>query len=262
MENKKMGEFPRYIEAGRGPAVILNHGTLMDATMFDPQLEYLSKRGYRVIAQNSRVLLGNMNEHTLIDLADDTAKLAEELGLTRYVVGGMSVGAFSSLEFALKFPDRLAGLILIDGKAVDYPVEEQVAFGAEFEKMKVDGPVTRGFAEWAGPYCFCPEAGDVAAHSVERWATKIPARAVWAQSTAWVRKLDRTPELRNIKVPVLMIHGANDLPVPLSRALPMVAELPDVTLVKVPNAGHTSNLEKPEIVNHAIASFLERIYPR
>jgi pimeloyl-ACP methyl ester carboxylesterase len=257
-----MGDFPRYLENGSGPTLILNHGTLMDATMFEPQLKHLGRLGYRVVAPNSRVLLGDMEAHTLVDLADDTSALASELGIDRFVIGGMSVGAFSALEFALKYRDRIDGLIIIDGKAVDYPPEEQVAFAAEFEKMKIDGPVTRAFAEWAGPYCFGAAAGDIANHWVERWATKIPARSVWAQSTAWVRKADRTPELKNIEVPALIIHGADDLPVPLSRALPMIAELPDVTFVKVPAAGHTSNIEQPEIVNRAIAAFLDRIYPR
>ncbi len=257
-----MANFPRFVDQGSGPAVILNHGTLMDATMFDPQVAYLAAHGYRVIAQNSRVLLGDMEEHMLVDLADDTVRLADELDIDRFVIGGMSVGAFSALELALKYRDRIDGLIIIDGKAVDYPPEEQVAFAAEFEKMKIDGPVTRGFAEWAGPYCFGPASPELARHWVDRWSTLIPARSVWAQSTAWVRKADRTPELANIHVPVLIVHGANDLPVPLARALPMIAELPDVTFVKVPNAGHTANLEQPEIVNRAIGAFLDRVYGR
>jgi pimeloyl-ACP methyl ester carboxylesterase len=42
----------------------------------------------------------------------------------------------------------------------------------------------------------------------------------------------------------------------------MLENLPDATLVKVPNSGHTSNLENSEVVNYAILGFLDRIYRR
>jgi len=70
-------------------------------------------------------------------------RLRQHLALTPQLQQALRLLQLSALEFALKYQDRLAGLILIDGKAVAYPPEEQVAFGVEFEKMKVDGPVTR-----------------------------------------------------------------------------------------------------------------------
>jgi len=94
--------FELHKKAGSDPAVIFNHNTLIDYTMFDPQLAFLAANGYRAISQNSRVLLGKAERHTLEDLADDTARLGERLDLTRYVVAGMSTGAFMAVDFALK----------------------------------------------------------------------------------------------------------------------------------------------------------------
>jgi pimeloyl-ACP methyl ester carboxylesterase len=259
-------EFPEYVEKGTGPAVIFNHGTLMDASMFDPQLEYLAANGYRAIAQNSRVLLGKTEAHSLVDLADDTAALAKKLGLGKFVAAGMSVGAFSTIDFALKYQDQIDAVILIDGMAVDYPPEEQIAFKNKFDELNIDGMVPRDVAEWSAFYCFGKSTYatnmDLVNHWIDRWATKIPAKAVWSQSTSWTHKSDLTSRLKEIKVPVLIIHGEEDVPLPLHRVLSMVQEIPDVTFVKIAATGHTSNLESPDLTNRAIRDFLNRIYNR
>lgn len=257
-------EFELFKEVGAGRAVIFNHGTLMDNTMFDPQLAALAANGYRAIAQNSRVHLGGDSPHSLEDLADDTAALAGRLGLSNYVVAGMSTGAFMALEFGLKYLDCADALILIEGQACAYTEEEQDSFEAEFAKFDVDGPVSRERAMWAAPFCFGEHTYRTNPSLVERWidywTTAISSRAVWAQGTSWVRKPDITERLHEIKVPVLIVHAEGDRPIPISRAYSMLEHLPDATFVKVPNSGHTSNLENPEVVNHAILGFLDRVY--
>ena len=99
-----MGYHDRYIEKGAGPAVVFSHGTLMDATMFDPQLDHLAERGYRAIAYNSRVLTGEPATHMLGDLVEDCRALLDDLGIQKCVLAGMSVGGFMALEFALAYP--------------------------------------------------------------------------------------------------------------------------------------------------------------
>jgi pimeloyl-ACP methyl ester carboxylesterase len=260
-----MPAFERYIEKGSGPAVIFNHGTLMDATMFAPQMEYLAARGYRVISMNSRALLeDNPSAHTLDDLADDTAKLADDLGLDRFVAAGMSVGAFSTINFALNHQHRCDAVIFIDTMAIDYPDHEKEAFRAKFDELQIDGPVPRDVAEWSAPFCFGTTTYatkmPLVEHWIDRWSSVIPARAVWSQSTSWTHKADYTGRLKEIKVPVLMLHGEEDVPLPLERVLSMVREIPDLTLHKFAGVGHTANLEAPDLANRAIGNFLDRIY--
>ena len=54
----------------------------------------------------------------------------------------------------------------------------------------------------------------------------------------------------------------HDQPVPIARGYAMLEALPDATLVKIPDSGHTSNLENAETVNYAILGFLDRLYRR
>jgi len=126
--------------------------------------------------------------------------------------------------------------------------------------------VSRERAEWAAPFCFgeftYAHNRRLVDHWLDRWTTMIPSRAVWAQGTSWVFKPDLTPRLREIRKPVLIIHAEGDLPVPIARGYAMLEGLPDATLVKIPNSGHTSNLENAETVNYAILGFLDRLYRR
>ena len=258
-----MGYHVRHIEKGAGPAVVFSHGTLMDATMFAPQLDHLAERGYRAIAYNSRVLTGEPAAHTLGDLVEDCRTLLDDLGIQTCVLAGMSVGAFMALEFALAHPERLRGLIVIAGTSKDYAPEEREAYRRQFDKLDVDGTVPRDLAEWVAPFCFGETTFErnpaLVAHWVERWATTMPARAVLYQGRSWLDKEDITGRLAAVSLPALVVHGEEDVPLPIERAEAMADALPDATFARVARAGHSVNLEQPAVVNAAIARFLGRL---
>ncbi|MDE0050042.1 MAG: alpha/beta hydrolase [Rhodospirillales bacterium] len=258
-----MGFHERFVEKGSGPAVVFSHGTLMDAAMFEPQLDHLAERGYRAIAYNSRVLTGEPAPHTLGDLVEDCRALLDDLGIGKCVLAGMSVGGFTALEFALAYPERLQGLIVIAATSKDYTAAEREAYHGQFDKLDVDGWVPRPFAEWVAPFCFgettLARNSALADHWVERWATTVPARAVLFQGRSWLDKEDITERLAAVRIPVLVVHGEEDVPLPIERAEVMANALPDATFLRVPEAGHSVNLESPAVVNATIARFLGRL---
>ena len=255
-----MSYHERYIEKGLGPAVVFSHGTLMDATMFAPQLDNLAGRRYRTIACNSRVLTGPPAPHTLGDLVEDCRALLDDLDIGKCVLAGMSVGGFMALEFALAYPERLNGLILIAATSQGYTAEEREAYHLQFDKLDVDGMVPRDFAEWVAPYSFgastLADNRELVDHWIERWTATVPARAVLYQGRSWIDKEDITARLATIDVPTLVVHGEEDVPIPVERAQTMADALPDATLARIARAGHSVNLEAHQAVNQAIARFL------
>ena len=258
-----MGFHERFVEKGSGPAVVFSHGTLMDAAMFEPQLDHLAERGYRAIAYNSRVLTGEPAPHSLGDLVEDCRALIDDLGIGKCVLAGMSVGGFMALEFALAYPERLQGLVVIAATSKDYTAEERQAYHGQFDKLDVGGTVPRPFAEWVAPFCFgettLARNKALADHWVERWSTTVPARAVLFQGRSWLDKDDITGRLAAVRVPALVVHGEEDVPLPIARAEAMANALPDATFLRVPEAGHSVNLERPAVVNAAMARFLGRL---
>ena len=80
-------------DRGDGPPLVLSHGTLMDRTMFDPQLSLADE--YRVVAYDARARTDRyVGPYDLYDLADDCAALLDAKGVDSCVLGGMSMGGF------------------------------------------------------------------------------------------------------------------------------------------------------------------------
>jgi pimeloyl-ACP methyl ester carboxylesterase len=253
---------PRFVDTGSGRPLLLAHGTLMDHTMFAPQTQALAGR-CRVIGLNHRVLSGRNAPHSLDDLVEDCRAVLDELGIGRCVLGGMSLGGFMALPFALKYSERLDGLILMATTSTDYPREEQENFLRKFGELNIDGMVPEPWARWVEPYVWgettMRDNKPLVEHWTKIWTTTIPARSVYHQGLAWIRKPDDTPQLGSIKTPTLVIHGEEDHPIPIARAERMAAAIPGSIFARVPGAGHTCNLENPEAVNRAIAEFLDRL---
>ena len=254
---------PLYYETGQGLPVVFSHGTFMDWTMFEPQIDAL-KDSYHVLAFNHRARTANYKPgYKLADLVEDCRQLVDERGIDRFVLAGMSMGGFMSIEFALRYPERLSGLILIDTMAGPYTAEEQVEFGAEFKKLDSDGPVPLEVAEWAAKLCFGPTTyarnRALVDYWVDRWC-KLPARSVYGEGNSWLDKADRNAALGDLDIPTLIVHGDEDVVLPPDRAAqPMAENLRDGRLVLLPDAGHTGNLENVEATNAAIVSFLDEI---
>lgn len=249
-----------YREAGSGPGIIMTHGTLMDWTMFDSQIDALAPTNH-VVAYNHRAGTDRYAEaYTLDDLAADCIAVADEFDMDTFVLVGMSMGGFMALELALKYQDRLDGMILIDTMARAYSPEQQVEFGKSFDPLDTDGPLPREFGEWCVPLVFSPEVAATRPPYVEQWLQRWdrrPARSVYREYRSWIGKDDLVPRLGEITVPTLVVHGSEDQVLPYADcAIPLAESLPNATLFTVDGAGHTSNCEQPEVVNAAILDFL------
>lgn len=80
------------VDRGTGPPVVFSHGTLMDWTMFEPQLDALSEE-YRTVAYNHRARTEQGHEpYDLDDLVADCEAVLDAAGIDSCVLAGMSMG--------------------------------------------------------------------------------------------------------------------------------------------------------------------------
>ncbi|MGQ3414154.1 alpha/beta fold hydrolase [Natrinema sp. LN54] len=248
-------------DLGEGQPIVFAHGTLMDRTMFAPQLEALQDE-YRAIAYDLRARTDRYAPgYDLWDLTDDCAALLDGLGEDSAVIAGMSMGGFTALRFALAYPDRVDGLVLIDSIATPHPDEERAEYSALVEPYEdALEPLPREIAAGSTAELFgettLEENRELVEAWVDRWAT-YPGKAVYHELNSWLGREDVTDRLSEIDVPTLIVHGEEDSTLPPSRAEPMLEELPDAEMELIPEAGHTSTLENPEPVTDAIRAFLD-----
>jgi 3-oxoadipate enol-lactonase len=239
---------------GSGAPVIFSHGFLMDHSMFEHQVAAL-RDDYRVITWDERGFGQTEFDgkpFTYWDSADDCVGLLTHLGIERAVLGGMSQGGFLSLRAALRYPDRVRGLILIDTQA-----------GDEHEAAEI----YRGMmAVWAehGPndelaYTI---AQIIVSDPVEnlKWIAKWQARdhkSIVEPANCLLGREDISDRLKEISCPAVIIHGLADAAISLEKAQQMRVGLPGFQHLEIiEHAGHASNLTHPEQANRAIRNFL------
>ena len=119
-----------YSEWGGGERVlVLIHGLLMNGRMFDRLAPEMASRGNRVITldllgHGRSERPGDMRLYSMPGFGRQIAALVDHLGLDRPVVGGTSLGANSTLEFAVANPGRARALL------IEMPVLDNALLGA------------------------------------------------------------------------------------------------------------------------------------
>ena len=243
---------------GDGPAVVLAHGFLMDRSMFTHQVDALSP-AYRVVAWDERGFGDtewDERPFTYWDLADDCVGLLDHLGLERPVIGGMSQGGFLSLRAALRHPERVRGLILLDTAADTDEDATLEAYRAMADVWTTAGPVDD---------LVNTVASIIINDSTEnpRWISKWQAsrHELLREPAECLFGLDDIMDrLAEITCPALVVHGAADGAITPDRAKRLANGLPHaIGPVLIDGGGHAANLTHPGPVNDAILAFLQSL---
>jgi 3-oxoadipate enol-lactonase len=247
---------------GDGPAVVLSHGYLMDATMFDAQVAAVAPE-YRVITWDQRGHGGTPapGPFSYWDSARDVLALLDHLGIEEAVLGGMSQGGFLSLRAAMLAPQRVRGLVLIDSQGGTEAEASRPAYEQLQQTWLDQGPVPvqeivaaiiLGPGQWDGWYAKWAE-------QYAQWAPDNLSQLTWPFRCLMDRD-DITARLGEVSHPALIIHGSDDAAIPLARAEQMRDALAGPTTFSViDGAPHASNVTHPDAVNAEIVKFLHRL---
>jgi 3-oxoadipate enol-lactonase len=247
-----------YRDSGSGRlAVVLAHGFMLDQSMFDAQVAALSPE-YRVITWDARghgATTDDGEPFTEWDNARDMFALLDHLGIDDAVVGGMSKGGYVSLCAPLLQPRRVRGLILISTTARGQEpgtiddllllLQAWAQHGATEEHCRLlaamvfgDGDVAPWIAKWK-------------AHPREAFAR--PFRSV-------IERADLFDRLGEISAPTLIVHGSEDVGIPVPEARRHAQAIPGAgPVIVVDGAPHASNITHPAEVNAALTRFLSEL---
>lgn len=167
-------------------------------------------------------------------------------GYPPFVLFGHSMGGAIALDYALRFPEDLGGLVLIGtgGRLRVHP---------DYLDRCLDETQWRAEA----PAYYEAINRDLAPQLAERALQSGPM--VERNDLACCDKFDVMERVKEIAIPSLVVVGADDVMTPVRYAEYLGRELPDAEVVVVPNSGHFVTLEQPEAVNEAVARFLARI---
>ncbi len=255
-----------YDDSGQGQPIVFLHGFPFNRSMWRDQIQFLDARGYRCVAPD---LLG-LGENTsaneinrMEDMARDTAALMDELKIDSAVICGLSMGCYVAFEFVHLFAKRVKALVLAGGRAEGPDKAEKHS-----REQQASNVIDKGFApsvENIIQSLLAPrtltEQPEVVARVRQMVAATDPLGAAAAQRGMAVRR-DYSDVLSSVLVPTLIISGRED-----GVRKPIDAEtlhrgIRNSRLEIIADAGHLMNMERPEIFNEALFSFLGSVGDR
>ena len=247
-----------YEMAGTGKNIVLLHDGLIDRQVWDNQFLFLAK-DYRVIRYDRLGYGKSSNPQSSYSNVDNLYQLFEQLDIDNAIVFGMSAGGGVSIDFTLKHPERVNGLILV-GAVVS-------GFGYTSHMLNRGGHLDPSLSPNSNlkefiTYFATEDPYEIYYKNIT--AKEKALKLIVADSLAWVTRHQFyvPPErpaakfLSEINIPVLVLVGEFDIPDVHSHAGVIEFGIPHATREIVQNSGHLIPLEQPESFNSKVLRFL------
>jgi len=237
-----------YVTEGHGPPLLLLHGATSMGTHDWGAQRPLLRAQFTLYMPDARG-----HQRTVYDvrkgwsrdrLVADVLALADALGLERFHLLGLSMGARTALELAAAHPERVRSLV-----AVSAALEHEPAASVS-RRLMDPAAIERTDPAWARDLARRHDTYQGAGH----WQRLLLA----IRDDLQTLEAPTPTELRRIRLPVLLACGDRDPWVPLEQAVRLARQLPEADLLVVPDCGHVVEAERPSVFNPALLAFLGR----
>ena len=238
-----------YTRHGEGIPLVLLHGYPLDGSIWSEVVPLLSDRFDLIIPD-----LRGFGESTTVEapstmhtFAADVAGLLDHLRFEKISLAGHSMGGYVALAFAKLYPDRLRRLGLVSSQApADTPERKQSRYDTA-EQVAAKG--IRVVVEAMTPKFTSDERVQAFAQSVME--QQKPAGIIGGLK-AMAEREDSSSWLAESKLPLLLVHGDEDLLIPVERARELKNLVPRAQLVELKGVGHLPMMESAEETARAL----------
>ncbi len=256
-----------YEVQGNGYPLVLIHASCADHTMWQEQFKVLAPT-FQVISYDRRgfgqTTANPLDQTVSFFDGQDLYDLLQHLNIKKAYLLGLSGGGLIALDFALAFPDKVAGLILassgFSGFEFQATPDENALYGDYMQLLQSkewEQLATLGAKLWVdGP----------------RRATEPTRLAIRKQVYQWlldgyhrtedmVEPRGATPpavgRLGESEVPTLVMWGDQDESIILAAGETLMSQIKAAQKVVFPDTAHMLNLERPEQFNQEVLDFLQ-----
>ena len=244
------------------PVMVFAHGLLWSTQMYDKQVAYFQDK-YRCIAFDFRgqgLSQVTKSGYDMDNLTEDTLGLLAALEIKKCHFVGLSMGGFVAQRIAIKRPDILLSLTLIETSAdpEDPALEPQYRklmkairwLGMKRTSNKIM-PIMFGST-------FLGDKQRKAEHKERLLMLQSNRKDGVTKATKGVIERQGTYEqLGSITTPTLIMVGDEDVATPYAKASRMHFAIAGSKLAIIEGAGHTATVEQPEQINQVMSQFLE-----
>jgi pimeloyl-ACP methyl ester carboxylesterase len=170
---------------------------------------------------------------------------------------GHSMGGYTTLAFAEKYPSMLKALGLFHSTAFADTEEKKATRKEGIKHIQEKGALS--FLNNFIPNLYSPSSKTLHPSIIEdhlKNADYFSEAALISYYQSMIERPDRTQVLQQNKIPVLIVLGKNDKAIPFQDTLRLVT-MPDICYIHVlENSGHMGMIEEPELTNSILNNFL------
>ncbi len=272
-----------YREEGQGEPVVFVHGTASDLRIWQHQLPTVGER-FRAIAYSRRYARPNTDidrqtDDQMLPHVEDLALLLPQLGAAPAHLVGSSWGGFVSLLTAIRHPDLVRSLVLMEPPVVPLLVGSPPSLGALL-KLLVTRPATAlAFLQFGGGAQKAQKAFSAGEDekAMEIFSEAVSGREASERMPQAMREMVREnlgaaraqllgagfpplteQDVRSVRTPTLLLTGEHS-PAFLLRLSDRLEELlPNVERHTIAGVSHVMQVEDPVAVNQAVVEFVSR----
>ena len=262
-------------EGAGGRPFLLVHGFTGAKEDFTEWLAPLAGAGWHAVAPDNRghggsEKPGDAATYNFDALADDAFALADRLWgeTSSFVLLGHSMGGMVAQVMALRHPERIDGLVLMDTLQGPLPFVERddieaaigVAHAQGIEGLHAIFEERGGLLDSPAHLRLIAEKPGYKEFNDRKFLATAPA-AYAGLLRAMFEATDRLERLRTLTMPTLVITGEQDKPI-VEPSSAMADAIPGAELVVIADAGHSPQFENPDAWWAALSTFLARLPAR
>ncbi|PJF31556.1 MAG: hypothetical protein CUN51_04290 [Candidatus Thermofonsia Clade 1 bacterium] len=192
-------------------------------------------------------------------MADTFAALLDYLNVPNVIIAGYSAGAMSAIAFAMRYPERCRALVLGNGVTrtpppyvMDFLAPLALANRWDFSNWLISSAVERTL-----PLLERDEDSLAILRAFQHNNPVSLRFEGFQQDIEQMRTFQ--PDLAQIRVPTLIIHGTLDVLVPPDQAQEAAQRIPKARLLMIKNGGHDCSVRYPHLVKPAIQTLIREI---
>jgi 3-oxoadipate enol-lactonase len=261
----KIGDTVFYYETfGEGYPLVLIRGLGSNADHWYEQVPAFSTE-YRVIVFDNRGVARSSDPggaFSILMMAQDVIGLLDHLKMDSAHVIGLSMGGMIAQELAIRYPERVKGLVLASthcggphqitaSEEIRSIMMDMIRTGSEESKLK------------AAACLFYKKTLEKRPEVARRYSEVSLKRPVSAKtlSKQWeaISKHDAFDRLSRIKAPTLVLTGDADVLIPQENSRILAESIPGAELKIISGGGHQVLVEQPEACNAAVLAFLRKL---
>jgi 3-oxoadipate enol-lactonase len=265
MKHVQVGKSKFAVETAghKGHPLLLVHGFPLDHTIWQPQIDFFADH-CRVIAPDLRGFGGSdvtPGVVTMEQMADDLHGLLAALEIKEKVIFcGLSMGGYVTWQFWKKYRNKVQAIIACDTRVI-----ADTADTAAGRRVMASRVITEGATAASSvmmPRMFAPDtyqAQPDLVRQVQQMMDRQPPEGIAAAAHGLAVREDVTNLIAAIDVPTLVVVGQHDVISTVDEMRKIADVSPNAVWFDVPGAGHLAVIEKPDLVNNAIAQFLTHV---